>query len=577
MLALIAAFAQNRIIGRDGRIPWDIPEEKHRFRDLTMGHVIVMGRRTYEEIGVPLPGRETIVVSKTKNFDAPHCVTVPSLGAALEHAAGRDVFICGGARLYQEALPLADVLYLTEIHSAYAGDTQFPQWDEKAYSCVESQEVHGAIPYTFVTLRRRAMPYQQAREYIAGLTAQKGIILGLEPMKHLLARLGNPQNRYPIVHLAGTNGKGSTLTCIASILRAAGYRVGTYASPAVFEPRECWRVNETMISETDYALWMTKLVACCDDMRKNGEPVPTAFEMETVLAFAWMAQQNCDIAVVECGMGGREDATNIISTTAVSVLTSIGMDHMKFLGDTIQDIARAKGGIIKPQTPAVLQGQAPEVEREIRTICQQQNSPLIVVQGVSVTQADEKSVTFDYGEMQDVTVQLPGAVQAKNAATAIAAVQSLAQFPVTQQQIREGLLHTSWKGRMEQICDTPVLVIDGAHNPNAAKQLREEALRCWNAGGIVEIVGVLADKDFTEVGRLLAPLAKKIFTVTPNNPRALSAQDLAQCFRQFCDDVTPADSPAQAWQRAKQEQLPVLAFGSLSWLRELRDAVEEQT
>ena len=163
MLALIAAFAQNRIIGRDGRIPWDIPEEKHRFRDLTMGHVIVMGRRTYEEIGVPLPGRETIVVSKTKNFDAPHCVTVPSLGAALEHAAGRDVFICGGARLYQEALPLADVLYLTEIHSAYAGDTQFPQWDEKAYSCVESQEVHGAIPYTFVTLRRRAMPYQQAR------------------------------------------------------------------------------------------------------------------------------------------------------------------------------------------------------------------------------------------------------------------------------------------------------------------------------------------------------------------------------------------------------------------------------
>ena len=156
-----------------------------------------------------------------------------------------------------------------------------------------------------MTLRRRAMPYQQAREYIAGLTAQKGIILGLEPMKHLLARLGNPQNRYPIVHLAGTNGKGSTLTCIASILRAAGYRVGTYASPAVFEPRECWRVNEMMISETDYALWMTKLVACCDDMRKNGEPIPTAFEMETVLAFAWMAQQNCDIAVVECGIRQR--------------------------------------------------------------------------------------------------------------------------------------------------------------------------------------------------------------------------------------------------------------------------------
>lgn len=580
MLALIAAFAQNRIIGRDGRIPWDIPEEKHRFRDLTMGHVIIMGRRTYEEIGVPLPGRETIVVSKTKNFDAPHCVTVPSLGAALEQAAGRDVFICGGAQLYREALPLADVLYLTEIHRDYVGDTLFPQWEKQAFVCTETQDVEGEIPYTFLTLRRRAMPYEQAREYVAGLTAQKGIVLGLEPMQRLLARLGNPQNRYPVVHIAGTNGKGSTLTCIASILRAAGYRIGTYASPAVFEPRECWCVNGEMISEQEYAAWMTKLIACCQAMQEDGEPIPTAFEMETVLAFAWMAQKQCEIAVVECGMGGRDDATNIISTTAVSVLTSIGMDHMKFLGSTIQEIARTKGGIVKPHTPAVLQGQAQEVEQEIQAICQQQNSPLTIVQDVSVTRADECSVTFDYGKMRDVTVRLPGIVQAKNAATAIAAVQSLKQFPVTEQQIREGLQYTNWKGRMEQICDAPVLVIDGAHNPNAARQLRQEALRRWKAGGIIEIVGVLADKDFTEVGHLMAPLAKKIFTVTPNNPRALSAQALADCLRQFCGDVTPVDSPAEAWQLAKQaagDQTSILAFGSLSWLHELREAVEEQT
>ena len=580
MLALIAAFAQNRIIGRDGRIPWDLPEEKHRFRDLTMGHVLVMGRRTYEEIGFPLPGRETIVVSRTKNFDAPHCVTVPSLGAALEQAAGRDVFICGGAQLYQEALPLADVLYLTEIHHEYAGDTQFPQWEKQAFVCTETQDVAGEIPYTFLTLRRRAMSYPQAREYIAGLTAQKGIVLGLEPMRHLLARLGNPQNRYPVVHIAGTNGKGSTLTCIAAILRAAGYRVGTYASPAVFTPRECWCVNGEMISEQEYALWMTKLIACCQIMQENGEPIPTAFELETVLAFAWMAQKQCDIAVVECGMGGRDDATNIVSNKAVSVLTSIGMDHMKFLGNTIQEIARAKGGIIRPNTPAVLQGQEPEVEREIQTICQQQNSPLTIVRDVSVTRADETSVTFTYNNMRDITVKLPGMVQAKNAATAIAAVQSLQDFPVTEQQIREGLQRTSWKGRMEQICDAPVLVIDGAHNPNAAKQLREEALRRWKTGSIIEIVGVLADKDFTEVGRLMAPMAKKIFTVTPNNSRALSAQALADCLQQFCDTVTPADSPAQAWQLAKQaagDQTPILAFGSLSWLHELREAVEEQT
>ncbi len=582
MIALIAACAENRVIGKNGRIPWDIPAEKHRFRDLTMGHVMVMGRKTYEEIGRPLPGRETVVISRTKNFDEPHCITVPGLPQALALAGAQDVFICGGAQLYREALPLADVLYLTEIHAYFDGDTQFPPFDRAAFEETERTDVAGEIPYTFVTYLRRAMDYAQARDYIAQLAAQKGIVPGLGPMRALLARLGNPQDRLPFVHIAGTNGKGSTLAMTAAILRAAGCRVGTYASPAVFHERECWQVNGEMISEADYAAWMTRLRALCEAMQADGQATPTAFELETVLSFCWLAQQRCDIAVIECGMGGRDDATNIIQTTAVSVLTSIGMDHMKFLGSTIEEIARAKGGICKPGVPVVLQGQDACVEREITSLCSQNGCPLTIVrpEDCTITHTDAHNVVFNYLETRNIAVSLPGLVQARNAATAITAVRQLKNLPVSEDAIRRGLRTVQWNGRMEQLCDHPVLLIDGAHNPNAAARLREEVLHRWPEGNIVEIAGVLADKDFSEVGRLMAPLARHIITVTPDNPRALAAEALADCLRQFCDSVMSADSVPQALKAALDaagEDGVVVAFGSLSWLHELRQAVEDLT
>lgn len=578
MLALIAAYAHHRVIGKDGRIPWDIPEEKHRFRDLTMGHPIIMGRRTYEEIGRPLPGRETIVVSRTKCFDAPHCVTVPSLGEALRQAAGQDAFVCGGAQLYAEALPLADVLYLTEIHGDFAGDAFFPAWRAADFEETAREDVPGEVPYTCYTLRRRALSPAQAQEAMRARMAQKGIVPGLEPMRALLERLGNPQNRCPAVHIAGTNGKGSTAACTAAILQAAGYRVGLYCTPAVFSPYECWRVDGTEIAPEVYARGITKLLACCDAMGAAGEPEPTAFEIETALAFWYFAEQACDIMVIECGMGGRDDATNVLSTTAVSVITSVGMDHMKFLGGTLAEIARAKGGIVKPGVPVVLQGQPPEVLREIRAICAEQNSPLYVTRrsDIRMIHMDAQSVTFDYRDIRNVTVSLAGDMQAENAAAAIEAVRSLRRFHMTKKQIRAGLRQVQLPGRVEQLCDAPVLLIDGAHNPNAASRLRAEVLRRYPAGGLVLIAGVLADKDFTEVGRLLAPLAKQIITVTPDNPRALAAEKLADCWREFCPQITTADSPAQAWQMAKTDGAPVLAFGSFSWLAALRAAVEDE-
>ena len=401
-------------------------------------------------------------------------------------------------------------------------------------------------------------------------------------MRTLLARLGNPQDRLPFVHIAGTNGKGSTLAMTAAMLRAAGYRVGTYASPAVFHERECWQVNGEMISEADYAAWMTRLCALCDAMQADGQATPTAFELETVLAFCWLAQQGCDIAVIECGMGGRDDATNVIRTTAVSVLTSIGMDHMKFLGTTIEEIARAKGGICKPGILVVLQGQDAQVMHEIEVLCRETDCPLTVVhpEDCIVTHTDAHGIVFDYLADKRIALSLPGLVQARNAATAITAVRQLEQFPVSEDAIRRGLRAVQWNGRMQQLCDHPVLLIDGAHNPNAAARLREEVLHRWPEGNVVEIVGVLADKDFSEVGRLMAPLARHIITVTPDNPRALAADALADCLRQFCDSVTPADSVPQALKAAFDaagNDGAIVAFGSLSWLHALRQAVEDLT
>ncbi|HBI64055.1 MAG TPA: hypothetical protein DDX51_02920, partial [Clostridiales bacterium] len=512
-----------------------------------------------------------------KCFAGPDCVTVPDLPHALEAAGGRDVFLCGGEQVYREGLPLADVLYLTQVHAAPDGDARFPEFDRAAFvETARSRE--GSC--TFVTLRRRAMTYAQARAFAADVSAQKGIVPGLEPMRQLLARLGNPHNRMPFVHIAGTNGKGSTLMLTAALLREAGLRVGTYASPAVFHPRECWQVDGEMISEGEYALWMTRLRAVREAMQAEGQAAPTAFELETAMAFGWMAQRGCDIAVAECGMGGRDDATNVITTTAVSVLTSIGMDHMKFLGGTPAEIARAKGGIIKPGVPVVLQGQDEAVEREIAEICRAQGSALTVVrpEQLRVTQADADSITFDSPWGRAVRVSLPGRVQARNAATALAAVSQLPGIALGEEQMRRALQRVRWPGRLEQLCGHPVILMDGAHNPNAAQRLREELLHRWPDGGLVEIAGVLADKDFTEVGHLVAPLARYIVTVTPDSPRALGAEALADCLRQFCGRVEPAESVEQALRLALREAGEdgvIVAFGSLSWLHSLRRAVEE--
>lgn len=575
MISVIAAYAHGRVIGCAGKIPWSIPGEQARFRELTTGNVVVMGRRTYEEIGRPLPNRDTILVSSTLSVEQEHCTTVPTLAQALALAGGREVCIAGGEQLYREALPLADVLYLTTVEADIPGDRFFPEFDPDEYEITKEKRVDGEIPYTYWTYRRRPMTPDQAQDYLKEIAASRGIVLGLEPVRALFARLGNPQDRTKVIHIAGTNGKGSTGAMLRSVLTQAGYRTGQFSSPAVFDPMEPWSIGGQPIAAEDYARLMTRIRAQCDAMCRAGEPVPTAFELETVLAFLYFAEQSCDIAVLECGMGGLEDATNVVTTTEVSVLTSIGLEHTKFLGNTIEKIARNKAGIIKDGVPAVLQGQSRAVCETVRTVCAQTGSALICTRPDQIQLCpDTASQTVFWYRGKKWELSLGGSYQMYNAAQVIETVDILRGrgWVISDRALRDGLLQTKWPGRFETIADHPRIILDGAHNPDAAGRLRQALEQSCMGKRILMIMGVLADKEFDRVAELVIPLASRVYTVTPDNPRALDAETLADTVRRYCDSVqacTIEEAAARALADAGADDV-ILAFGSLSYLGALR-------
>lgn len=575
MISIIAAYARGRVIGCAGKIPWNIPGEQARFRELTTGNVVIMGRRTYEEIGRPLPNRDTILVSSTLSVEQEHCTTVPTLAQALALAGGREVFISGGEQLYREALPLADVLYLTTVEADIPGDRFFPEFDPDEYEITKEKRVDGDIPYTYWTYRRHPMTPDQAQNYLKEIAAARGIVLGLGPIRALLARLGNPQDRTKFVHIAGTNGKGSTGAMLCSVLTQAGYRTGQFSSPAVFDPMEPWRIDGTPMPADTYARLMTRIRAQRDAMIEAGEPVPTAFELETALAFLYFAEQSCDIAVLECGMGGLEDATNVVTTTEVSLLTSIGLEHTKFLGNTMAEIARNKAGIIKSGVPAVLQGQDAAVCETVRAVCAQTGSELVITRPDEIELcSDTVSGAVFWYRGNKWELSLDGSYQMYNAAQVIETVEILRRrgYTISDRALRDGLMNTAWPGRFETIAEKPRVILDGAHNPDAAERLRQALEQSCAGKRIFMIMGVLADKDFDRVAELVIPLASRVYTVTPDNPRALDAGSLAEIVRRYCTEVQ-ACTLEQAVQRAMAdagENDVILAFGSLSYLGGLR-------
>ena len=454
------------------------------------------------------------------------------------------------------------------------------------------------------------MNYSEAREYLKNVN-KLGSILGLNTIKELLKRLGNPQNELKVVHIAGTNGKGSIMTFVQNILMESGYKVGRYCSPAVFNEREIIRINDEYISEEQSADLLTRIKEKCDSMYSEGLPHPTSFEIETAEALMFFKEQNCDIALIECGMGGETDATNVFEKVLCSVIATISLDHTQFLGSTIEEITKVKSGIIKENCPVVMSKQTGEAENVIKQVCKQKNSELIIP-----TEQDFENVEID-GLITKVTykasnnkeyilnLQALGTYQIKNAKTAVevAIVLDKALTEKTnicdesdknngtgmknninnigntiEKNIKKGIEKTVWPGRMEVISKEPLIIIDGAHNPGAVLELRKTLDLYFTNKRITFIMGVLSDKDFSKEAEIIADRAERIITITPNNSRGLDGHKLAETLVKYNHNVQVADSLKQAAEESidtiKENRADmILAFGSLSYLGELKQVV----
>ena len=417
---------------------------------------------------------------------------------------------------------------------------------------------------------------------------KSGIVPGLGSIKELCRRLGNPQDAFPCIHIAGTNGKGSVLAYLSSVYKTAGYRVGAFSSPAVFKSRETIRVDGKNMTKKAYTEGLEKIKEAVEAIKADDLPAPTAFEAEVALAFLYFADKRCDIVMLEAGMGGREDATNLITRTLAAVLMPIGMDHMQFLGGTLDKIAYQKAGIIKKGCVAVSAVQQEEAAAKIRKEAEKQGCSLIIATVPEKVKYGLKKQRFNYRDAfgtlhKDMEITIPGVCQAENAAVAIEVVEALNRqksLSVSDEDLRRGLLETTWPGRFEVLREKPYFVIDGAHNEPAAKKLVQSVSAYFSNKRIIYIMGMLKDKEYGKVAEITYPYADQIITVTPpENKRALSAMDLAAAVSAYHPRVTTAGSVEEAVEMAyllAGKEDVILCFGSLSFLGRVKDILKKQ-
>lgn len=429
------------------------------------------------------------------------------------------------------------------------------------------------------------MNFVEARKYIDNLT-RFGSVLGLENIYELLDRLDNPQDKVKIIHVAGTNGKGSTIAYLSSVLKEAGYKVGKYTSPVVFEYLEKYQINDVNISEVAFSALVEKTMEAVENMVADCKGQPTIFEVETAMAYLYFYESGCDVAIIETGMGGDMDATNVCSNVLASVIVSVSLDHTGFLGETLEEIASHKAGIIKKECPVVLYGQSEEVEDVIKQYADRQKAPLVISKTDNITGAPITYETATGEIYENVQPALKGIHQLKNVCTVLEVIEQLRGqgYDISKKAVLNGIKQTVWYGRFERISDNPLMIIDGAHNPGAVVELKATLDRDYKDTSFVFIMGVLADKDFSAEIQMMKERLQCVVTVTPDNPRALSAENLAGTIESIVTNATvyPAVSIEEAVDKATsfydelKGEKAILAFGSLSYLGQLKKCVKER-
>ncbi len=424
------------------------------------------------------------------------------------------------------------------------------------------------------------MNYDEALSFIHSVE-WRGSRPGLSRITELLTLLGNPEKEFRAVHVAGTNGKGSFCAMLESVLRNAGYRTGLFTSPYLefFEERIC--LNGSMIKKNE----LSEIVTYVSEFSRKMEDHPTEFELLTAIGFEYFKRKKIDVAIVECGMGGRLDSTNVLPSPLLSVITGIALDHVAFLGNTVSAIAKEKAGIIKPGCPVLFGGNDSEAEAVIRETAERLKSPYIKKDNdlLSDIRYSLEGTTFSYRDIRNVRIPLLGAYQPQNAAAVIEAVGLLNKqgFAVPEKALREGLSSAHWKGRFEILHHSPLVIFDGGHNEEGVAATVKSVKLCLDKCGLVVISGVMKDKDYRKISREISDIADKVFTVTPDNPRALNASEYAEEFKAIGISAVPCrdfdEAVRLAYQTASEEKRPLLCVGSLYSYSSFKKALQNRT
>jgi len=422
------------------------------------------------------------------------------------------------------------------------------------------------------------MTYQEALAYIHSVS-WKGSMPGLERISELCSLLGEPQKKGRFIHVAGTNGKGSVSAMTASILKSSGYRTGLFTSPYLVDFCERMAVDGEYISHDDLIKVTERVKPYADRMAES----PTEFELITAIAFEYFLYKKCDITVLECGMGGRLDSTNVIDPPVASVITNIALDHVSFLGNTPVLIANEKAGIIKRGSDTVFGGGRDEVEEVFIRKCNETGSAFINAEKeilLDDLHSSPEGISFKY-KGKEYFVPLCGGYQKMNIRTVLALVESLRRqgYDITDEALRNGLAAVQWRGRFETLSSDPKVIFDGAHNPDGAAFTASTFNSLYPGKKAILVSGVMADKEYDIMAESFKKTADRAFVFKPDNPRALDAREYGNALKDKGIDAIPCSSPREALSLALSEAVasgsPVLCAGSLYMYGEILSALKE--
>lgn len=419
------------------------------------------------------------------------------------------------------------------------------------------------------------MDYRQAVEFVENSSIVRERY-GLEKLQQALHLLGDPHHHTEFVHIAGTNGKGSTAAMTASVLQTAGYRTGLYTSPHLMRYNERMQIDGVPISDEDFVEAASQVQRVCEQL--GG--VPIVFEVLTLMALWYFAQQHCDIVVLEVGIGGLLDSTNVIPSPKVAIITQLGMDHTETLGNTLEEIAAQKGGIVKEGTPTVMALQEPSAVAVVQQICNQHHAPLALAdpERLRVLDASVAGQTLEDREYGKLVLPLAGEHQRKNAANVLEAVAMLRTqgYRISDDDVREGIAKTVWPARFERLSTAPDFILDGGHNPQCLHAATAALREYYPGQKVVFLVGMMADKDTDHMLAEMASIAKSFVCIRPDSPRAMQPQLLTQQLTErfhlpACACGSVREGIAEATRQAGKEGV-VCALGSLYLAGEVRAA-----